>query len=654
MSDMSASLADTVRELGTTRALFVAASDECVESVANRVLSHFGRASPEAKRVFQAEIDKLNLPVPGFRNASVALRSNPQRLAYPLRVAIRSSDGLAGAALWIWAESESRQDLRDLVVERLNDIGPYIGVCAEYPDLDGNKLRGIWPSESWERERDRFMELYADEDKDEIELMMCYVSGRLPGVDDLAGESSEQNVVEEEIEHIPAILRVLSVCLVDLENHPVSAAEWEREIPELADRIAEIVGEKVEERGRAATLNSFIGDIRSDFREELAYMERDISSWSADSLSTGEDVSRALRICEDLRSALEEFRDFRESLRESPISATSSEEKARRRRNDELEGRSERMLDRAQSVMSGEPTLDDDPPGKPARVEGRLEDSTAGSSESPGAGGDSDAPSSMASEREVFPNYDLDRLARENDSLKSQMVELNQRLESLQAENSELEDENKTLRSEKRTLANDVQFLRADKADLEKNKQRLQSRLRDTEEKVESWRLSYEEESRKPRLTVENAPTQVEDVDDAVRYAEKLFPDQLLVKLNSKSDVKDNPFENPKDVWDALQWLATTYHDARAGVSSVTNFDQSIKEVCGWRYMSGQHETTKNKYRDWYTTKANGKTHWLLEHVGTGSSKDARHTIRIAFDWDKDEKTVVVGYVGQHQQTDAT
>ena len=173
-------------------------------------------------------------------------------------------------------------------------------------------------------------------------------------------------------------------------------------------------------------------------------------------------------------------------------------------------------------------------------------------------------------------------------------------------------------------------------------------------EEAERWRLAYESERDKPKLTVDEARAGVVSVDEAVEFATQLFPDRLLVKPNSKSQVEDNPFEKPEDVWLALEWLATTYHDAKAGIASVPDFDRSIREACGWQYKSDQHETTRNKYRDWYTVKANNKTYWLLEHIGAGASKDARHTIRVAFDWDKDEKRVVVGYIGQHQRTDAT
>ncbi len=48
------------------------------------------------------------------------------------------------------------------------------------------------------------------------------------------------------------------------------------------------------------------------------------------------------------------------------------------------------------------------------------------------------------------------------------------------------------------------------------------------------------------------------------------------------------------------------------------------------------------------------KTVKLKEHLGFGTSKDPRHTIRVAFFFDSSGKKVIVGYVGLHQQTRAT
>ena len=93
---------------------------------------------------------------------------------------------------------------------------------------------------------------------------------------------------------------------------------------------------------------------------------------------------------------------------------------------------------------------------------------------------------------------------------------------------------------------------------------------------------------------------------------------------------------------------------SRLGDIVVTDFDLSVRETCGWWYKPSQGETTMTSYRNSYTTQLDGKTYWLKEHIGKGTNRDARYTIRIAFDWDRERKAVVVGYIGRHQQTDAS
>lgn len=619
--------ADSTENLGIL-SLFGGMSEEYVESVVSRVLSSLGRASPESKRAFETELDKLSLRIPGFRTASLA---PPHMLRDPVRHSLMGSDKLAAAVLEVWVESH--QPLREIVQERIDDIGAYIGVSAEPTDLSKNGLKGNWPNHSWERERERFATLHEDYDEDDLTLMMCYVSGLMPGMEDSDGE--------EAAEQLPDILKLLAQCAVDLENLPVSTPEWESDIPEFAKKIAKTVNAKQEERNRAATLDSFIAEIRDEFSPELAYLESDIASWSASSLPSGGDIARALGTCEELRSALVGFR----AVRESPPAATRSEEAERRKKNDELGDLALGLVERIERLMSGNPMPEDDPPRKADRAESdRIRHADA-------LGGDASQTSQSI---DAFPVFESEQLYRENLSLQSERDKLRGDNERLRAENRNLEDANQTLRSENRTLSNDIQFLRADKADIERNVGNLHSKLTDKEREVETWRRAFEDESQKPRLTVEEVPRQVGTVGDAVNYAREMFPDRLLLRPNSKSVIQDNPFERPEDVWLALEWLATTYHGAKTGGSSVPDFDLSIREMCGWWYKSDQHETTRNKYRDWYTTRVNGDRRWMLEHIGTGASKDARHTIRIAFDWDREERVVVVGYIGQHQRTDAT
>lgn len=60
------------------------------------------------------------------------------------------------------------------------------------------------------------------------------------------------------------------------------------------------------------------------------------------------------------------------------------------------------------------------------------------------------------------------------------------------------------------------------------------------------------------------------------------------------------------------------------------------------------------KYIDDYFFTYQGKSYPLKEHIGTGSSKHPEQTVRIAFFYHEEEGKVVIGYLGQHQRTDAT
>jgi hypothetical protein len=60
------------------------------------------------------------------------------------------------------------------------------------------------------------------------------------------------------------------------------------------------------------------------------------------------------------------------------------------------------------------------------------------------------------------------------------------------------------------------------------------------------------------------------------------------------------------------------------------------------------------QYKSDYEVTWRGKAVKLREHVGFGTSRDPRHTIRVAFFFDDRTKRVVVGYVGLHQQNRAT
>lgn len=197
--------------------------------------------------------------------------------------------------------------------------------------------------------------------------------------------------------------------------------------------------------------------------------------------------------------------------------------------------------------------------------------------------------------------------------------------------------------------------LQAEKEHLDNEVSRLSEELKKSQNLVQSWRETCLQLQRgdNPDPDEEGLLPPVESVAEAVSRAKEQL-DHFVFVLNGQSDSDSNPFEDAEQVYAALEWLATTYYQARIGQVSCPDFDVSIRGSLGWGYQSHQSKITMTKYQNWYTTKWGGRTYWLGEHIGTGSGKDSRYAIRIGFDWDRDRQKVIVGYVGQHQKTDAT
>lgn len=186
----------------------------------------------------------------------------------------------------------------------------------------------------------------------------------------------------------------------------------------------------------------------------------------------------------------------------------------------------------------------------------------------------------------------------------------------------------------------------------EENDSLRQERTR-AQQEANAWRESYvaSQKTGDDEGTFERAPSSVAE---AISKAEKEFGSQLVFALNGKSNVGKNEFDSPPAVLAALEFLATVYFQARTGKKPCTDFDSSLRQRCGWTYSGHQSQITMNTYEEWYATRVGQKKVWLPEHIGTGTSKEERYTIRIGFSWEKDMGKVVIGYIGQHQKTDAT
>jgi len=142
----------------------------------------------------------------------------------------------------------------------------------------------------------------------------------------------------------------------------------------------------------------------------------------------------------------------------------------------------------------------------------------------------------------------------------------------------------------------------------------------------------------------------VATVAEAIDRVKQRYAGQIVFALNNKSDSK-TPFREPGEVFTALEWLATFYVEARTGRQRCPRLDHELAQTLpGWDYRARQSDGTVGQNPEWYRCTWEGRRYEIEEHIGFGASKRPEETIRIAFAWDSGRKTVVVGYVGQHQR----
>ena len=545
---------------------FIDSENGYIEAVVERAIDLRDKVSNEARRLINSAIREY-IKVDGYKNTD---RAPVHYLKELVPKKMWQSDKLAGAVLKVWAES--CDELRDVIVKHLDDME----MTAEYPDFSVNQFQGVWSSDAWRYEIGKILERHDEFDKNDIALMLCYVSGKIP-----EPPETKDDVLSQTLEYLRSL--------------PANAPEWEEVLPVFVESVQDIRKVKKAQYKKANNLDALIAKVRDDFSSELAFLEKDIASWSAAHLSPDADLSKVLRDTENMQFLLTDYQSIHK------LAPVRSEDLKRRSKREKLENRLLPLINRIDQFMAEQGPDDNSPAG--------IGDSTGGQADS--NQGEIESPA------DAIPEL------------------------------HESEDKAEKLRSKIQSLKGEIKS--------------LQSRLSDSQRDAEKWKkiathgrqyYDCEKAGKEKTTSGENKDLiAVENVNDAVELAKEKFQDKLLFQLNAKSQVKNNPFNSPIDVFKALEWLGTTYYDSQIGKINQTDLDISIRETCGWSYKPGQNKNIVSRYKDWYTTRVDKTVYRLQKHIGTGSRRDKRHTIRIAFDWDETRKQVIVGFIGEHQKT---
>ncbi len=456
---------------------------------------------------------------------------------------------------------------------------------AEYLEGRGMLVReppdasfdSFWTVEEWRDERKALVAGNGILDDDSVGLMLSLLARRFPAPPPLAST-------------------LFKGWLDSLRDLPPNAPEW-READAFIKWMMDFRCEKTRERLRfdMEQITDRSSSLRQRFDEELRYLGIDPDPWPELVENRPPLTEAALELLDSLTACMETYRPIR------PQASSRAKELKRSVKRGECEESILATVDAWQGRVDQPDPSDEDPSGVEA-------DAVATPRPANGADAGTEPASGM-------PKDEDGSIRRE--------------LEALRRDRSRLEEDN--------------QALRAEKAHRDEEAGRLREEASRSGRMEKHWRLAFIEERRQASVLdgKSAAVAPVGSVREAIAQARKMFPDRLLIQLNSRSK-EDTPFENPQEVLDALAWLATAYRKGPA---------ESIADTCpGWQCKEHQSATTMGQYPDWYRTHVNGTAWELKPRLAKGKNHDPRHTIRIAFAWDEANDRVIVGFIGLHQR----
>lgn len=460
-------------------------------------------------------------------------------------------------------------------------------------EFDATKLSvstSRW-NEQWADALDQLLEQNSSLGEDDLILMTYLVGGQMPPPED--EESPMSNSIDIEV---PLLFEGVLRTLAEL---PLDGSEWAyvlTHFTEATNRLRVDLEQRASREAATEEISRLATDLLGTHAESLTFLEVDGSQ----RLSPPAEGWAAPLVAREHLARLGELLAEYEFV--GRIAPTRSEEEQRRPRRIELEQQIDDILS----------AIDKLEPMQPEDGEGASE-----------AGIESPA---------ILFGTGLTELLTEVERLRS---------------------ENTILLSERNQLAVERDGLSSEREALTETVRSLEDDLSENRDNAEVWRQLYylSHMAQEEGLHAEERPT-AQSVAHAKQLAEERFSDRSEFRLISKSDL-DIPFDKPQQVYDALEWLATTYYECKLGSSGTQNLDFSLKETCGWRYTRLQSEVTMGQFAEYYEVAVDGRKHKLEEHIGTGNGY-ARGTIRIAFYWDGGRGKVVVGYIGRHQRTTAT
>ena len=275
--------------------LFSIMNEDFKGSVVTHVLNHKNRMADSVSKQLELTFNK-ELKIPQFPRFPE--RAPPGMLKQAILEGIYRSDALATAVLKTWCLS--RRSLHDRVVDHLYGRDA-VGVSTNFGE---NLLTGYWSFQDWNAERDKLMESNAELDEDEVALMLCCITGKMPVSSELVPEEEDTAMDENPRDN------ALEQALDYLEQLPADAPEWESTVPTFLSSVADLSEAKKNDREFAVSreaLESVLSNFLNTYTDKLKYFDLAPFSWHVPIDCDPSDVSEIEELLGNLTYLVDEY-----------------------------------------------------------------------------------------------------------------------------------------------------------------------------------------------------------------------------------------------------------------------------------------------------------------------------------------------------------
>ncbi len=261
--------------------------EEFCKSVVQKALQQRPKTPQTLRRSFDAALRRY-IQLNGFRDSSRA--QVQQLLPAVLWEVDNGNDHLASLVLQAW--DRSNKGTREHVARYLGTKN----VAVEAPDYKGRCFKAQWTEEEWQEHQDAYKAEHGDADGDEVALMLCLVSGRMPDVRD--GSNIES-----------VLFRGM---LGTIEDTSCEAPDW-LDAYAFADAVKRIANDKGAELVDTQTgaLESQLGDVSGKFDDELKYLGIKVDGWFAQVEDRMDTLLDARHVIANLQERLEKYQPLR-------------------------------------------------------------------------------------------------------------------------------------------------------------------------------------------------------------------------------------------------------------------------------------------------------------------------------------------------------